>query len=284
MFILLCEIYFVKLNFSVCQNTFPRYVVTTEYLEELIKTTSENSLIRPDPEMYLPPLSENNLENVSFKPNPIRKTLFQNKHFIFINKSQLEKMRSIIELACGKCFMFDPMKHLNQAYLKDNDQLIFVATDEIDFERIQIKLDALLAGLNKRLVDDTEIGLAVLDISLVKYCNSWRSERRSVALDCQLGSQTMNYTAMLEQGGSIRTETQYNDMVLAAFETQDSAPFAYERAKINETVRVSNTPERVKEKSRARLALVDLVEAMETDSACSKLQENVPKRCDGEVS
>lgn len=260
------------INALICQ----KHVVTTEYLEELVKTTAGQNAIRPDPNKYLPPLSEDNLENISFKPNPVRKQLFLNKHFIFLSKSQMEKMFTIVELGKGQCSMFDPSKHFNQAYLKENDQLIFIGADEIDSERVQVKLDSLLSGLNKRLVDDTEIGLAVLDASLNKYCNPWKSQDRpAVAQDCKLGSQTLNYTEMLEQGGSIRTDTQYNDMVLAAFETQDSAPFEYERVKINETVKVSNTPDRLKEKTRARLALEDLSEPMETENRLEQSDKDV---------
>lgn len=85
---------------------------------------------------------------VDFSPLKLRKSIFKDKIFVFFNESQLQKMQNIIELASGKCELFNESRHLNKKTFKDNlNKLLFVQYDQDKFVeslRNQSKVERLI--------------------------------------------------------------------------------------------------------------------------------------------
>jgi len=173
---------------------------------------------------------------------------------VFFKADELQKMQNVIELAGGRCVVFNKSQHLNTIYLRENQESLVFMQDESDAGDEAKKV---LSGLKRRFVDQTEIGLAILYADTEKFCCPWSFKENFENNEFSIGSQTLAHTNLEHEFESINTNTQYNDMVMAAFETQDSAPFEYERIKINETVKISNTPER-NENKRNRLPVINV--------------------------
>jgi hypothetical protein len=71
---------------------------------------------------------------VDFSPLKLRKNIFKDKIFVFFNELQLHKMQNIIELASGKCELFNESRHLNNKKFKENmNRLLFIQHDHDKF-------------------------------------------------------------------------------------------------------------------------------------------------------
>lgn len=251
-----------------------KHIVTKKYFEELVTKSSDLKTSFRDPTNFIPPLAEENLDTVSFEPMPQRKTLFNGKLFVFFSSSQMEKMTHLVSLAGGQCTLFK--RQINLKSLKDKKNLIFISCEEIgEGEEDQSNLLLALGTLNRRIVDETEIGLAILHCSIDKYCTSDKVINvKPTPVDFRITSQTLTQAELIAQD-SYRTETQYNDIVMAAFETQDSAPFEYQRNKIDDTLKVVDTPEK---KKRTRLLSNDFqkpAELIEPNKKSSRTFKNI---------
>ncbi len=170
---------------------------------------------------------------------------------MFFTSDDLGKMQNVIELAGGRCAVFSRSQHLREG-LVDNSW-VFVESSS-DTVGLVDEAKRTLEAQERRLVDQAEIGLAVLFASTEKYCSPWsvNKEEAAVRSEFRIDSQTLTHEAGEHAWGQINSDTQYNDLVIAAFDTQDTAPFEYERVKINETVKVVDTPE----KKRNRLPVI----------------------------
>lgn len=267
-----------------------KYLVTKKYFEDMVYSADSLQKFNKSPIEYVPAVGEDDLEGVSFEPNAVRKVLFASKTFIFFDGDELKKMQNLIELASGKCQMFNKSKHLSLRFLRVNEGLIFMSSSGVLCEG-QRELNSLLVSLGHRICDQTEIGFAILFASIEKHCCPVEVVYEK-ALGATIGSQTQNQSRVMSHN-DINSNTQYNDMVLAAFDTQDTAPFEYERDKINETLKVDNTPEK-KSNKRPRLPVVlvvDTPEKRETrnsspivkDSPVAQMSAKKAKHCESLV-
>ena len=218
-----------------------KYIVTKNYFDDLVDRAACLSLKEANPAKYLPELAEENLDDVDFEPLPSRKVLFKGKKLVFFNNSQLQKMQNLIELAAGECELFNKSMTTKEALVN----FLFINYED-ENEHLK-RLTPMLDNLNKRLVDETEIGLAILYCSMKKYCNpeKFDDSMQSDKSCYKLGSQTMTQSVFFEPSCP---SAQYNDMVVAAFETQDSAVFQFEKDKINDTLKINDTPDKKKPK------------------------------------
>ena len=144
------------------------------YFEDLVTAAANLQNNTIDPAKYLPQIGEENLEDVSFEPLAARKVIFKSLKFVFFNLSELGKMQNLIELAGGQHQVFHKTKHLNLKFLNDHQDLVFMSEEGRPSEE-QVKLVGLLVGLKRRVVDQTEIGLAILYASIEKHCCQFKS-------------------------------------------------------------------------------------------------------------
>ena len=59
----------------------------------------ETNSVLPDPNLFILPLQDKgvNTQRVSLKPNPIRKTLFQGKTFVFFSETMCREYKKMIK-------------------------------------------------------------------------------------------------------------------------------------------------------------------------------------------
>jgi len=164
-----------------------KHIVTKNYFDDLVDRAACLSLKEANPAKYLPELAEENLDDVDFEPLPSRKVLFKGKKLVFFNNSQLQKMQNLIELAAGECELFNKSMTTKEALVN----FLFINYED-ENEHLK-RLTPMLDNLNKRLVDETEIGLAILYCSMKKYCNpeKFDDSMQSDKSCYKLGSQTM---------------------------------------------------------------------------------------------
>jgi len=162
---------------------------------------------------------------------------------VFFTGDDLGKMQNVIELAGGRCAVFSRSQHLREGFVADSWVFVESSSDTVG---LVDEAKRTLEAQGRRLVDQAEIGLAVLFASTEKHCSPWsvNKEEAAVRSEFRIDTQTLTHEAGEHAWDQINSDTQYNDLVMAAFDTQDTAPFEYERAKINETVKVVDTPER----------------------------------------
>ncbi|XP_046549525.1 LOW QUALITY PROTEIN: nibrin-like [Haliotis rubra] len=163
----------------ICAMITQRSIVLPLYLEKLLNHLKGEGE-KPDPDVYLPTVSETqvNPEEVSFKPNPNRASVFKGMKFIFLSQRQFKKMNLAVELAGG-------MPILMEEGSDDNDDRVLVETGTVvmncgteDLKTLTPAGQEWVAHVNKYLkrkkknvIQDAEVGYAVLYCSTDKHCN-----------------------------------------------------------------------------------------------------------------
>ncbi|XP_067651141.1 nibrin-like [Haliotis asinina] len=163
----------------ICAMITQKSIVLPSYLEKLqdhLKGEGE----KPDPDTYLPTVSETqvNPEEVSFKPNPNRASVFKGMKFIFLSQRQFKKMNLAVELAGG-------MPILMEEGSDDNDDRVLVESGTVvmncgteDLKTLTpagqewvTHVNKYLKRKKKNVIQDAEVGYAVLYCSTDKHCN-----------------------------------------------------------------------------------------------------------------
>ena len=198
----------------------------------------------------MPPIGEPQLESdqINFDPCPKREKLFKNKKFVFFIDDQLNKMHHIIQMASGKCEMFNENVHLNIKILKKciNEYLFIQIIDPDSAKTLnnQKKLSGLLEGLNQRLIDETEIGLAILKSNLNEHCNPNIKQNKQIK-SMKLVPQTCTESCIdnyddFDQIDRSDLADKSNDVVTSSMPHEDSLAFQLEK-KIEHFAVVSDT-------------------------------------------
>ncbi|XP_055376901.1 nibrin [Condylostylus longicornis] len=136
----------------------------------------------PDPQKYIPDVAENFMnitkEMLSFKEE--RKTLFREKIFVFLNKNIYEIYNPIITKAGGQTKILKnvPLSDL----IKKNIVVIqnTSTTQSEDTDQLLDKISEYLKKHHLRLIPDYEIGIALVNCSIQKYCNAQYSFEREI--------------------------------------------------------------------------------------------------------
>ncbi|XP_065315780.1 nibrin-like [Gordionus sp. m RMFG-2023] len=161
-------------------------IVNSNYLKRILKicqdfisTTDENEKFdfkKPNTKDYMPEITDSSLlkPEYNFGPDPSRVSLFSNKIFIFCDKLQFCKYDPIIRSGSGECQYVDSLsQYQRNITLKATHQqllLIMMTSDNIQEWVNEIYQDWQIQG--KRLIPESEICCAILENSLINYCNS----------------------------------------------------------------------------------------------------------------
>ena len=182
---------------------------------------------------YLPPVEELELDATSngatnFGPDEHRRTLFKNMLFVFFTAAQvslhcricnvnfddlillfiafkkLQKMQNVVEMAGGECEPFDKSVHLDMVIKKKKSSscehrvVVFVQCGDRMRKSAaaadQVAVERLLDAHDQRLVDETEIGMAVLYVNVDAHTNP-RCRLDSSSETSQTTSSSMQSTA-----------------------------------------------------------------------------------------
>lgn len=194
---------------AVCAMISLKHMVTINYFQDLIKAIQERKC-HPDPENYIPESGEPLLmkENVSFKHRPERTHLFENKTFICTSQKQYKKLHLAITLASGTVTLLGENDELKASVFLHPDTIVM--KPQSDSGRISSSnvpsyvntIEQELKRNKKRVIPESDIGLAVVHCSIERYCNP------SYNLESTLFSMSNLHSQTLTQGDVYAEETQ----------------------------------------------------------------------------
>lgn len=156
-----------------------KHIVTPAYLENVVKKLKEGVAI-PDPDLFLPNISETqiNPDQVSFKPDVKRATVFQGMKFIFLSAKQFKKMSLTVEMGGGLPILMDDPSSGDLEMLVEPGSVVMqsdpsdasqgFSQQNVDWITQVIKY---LKKHKKHLIQDAELGFAVLHCSTEQHCN-----------------------------------------------------------------------------------------------------------------
>ncbi|XP_028392471.1 nibrin-like isoform X2 [Dendronephthya gigantea] len=154
-------------------------IVTQSFFDDLIQAIDSKTDM-PCPEKYMPPIKEDLIDTkvVSFHPNVARKSIFVEKLFVFLEKKQYKRLEQAISLAGGQSLLKETgdVSGEDDEILTGEHTLVMSVdwkTNVSEEKQIWIgHVGDMLKSVNRRPIAETEIGLAILHVSLNEYCNS----------------------------------------------------------------------------------------------------------------
>jgi len=160
----------------ICALVSLKHVVTPQFLIDMVSACETRTKL-PDPNDYLPPLAESqvNPNEISFRPNLLRKSLFAGKRFYFVTADQFTKLRVVIQSAGGQVVLCNNDICPSDVELLSDSACIMwcdVLSESNSGRQSWIQhIQQLLAKNQKRMILESEIGFAVLYCSTTRYCN-----------------------------------------------------------------------------------------------------------------
>ncbi|XP_055301031.1 nibrin-like [Sitodiplosis mosellana] len=148
-------------------------IVSPDYFEACIEcATAQHEL--PNVNEFVPTIVEPYIikEPKMMEVHIDRQRLFQNKTFVFMVKRHMEKFEPIIRLAAGKCINMEEDK-VRKALLIKSEYIPVQYTPSLnsqcssDIENIVRYIESN----GRRLVSETEIGLAIIHRAIDRFCN-----------------------------------------------------------------------------------------------------------------
>lgn len=149
-------------------------IVNPAYFVKYIQNAQTNQNVLPDVNDYVPEINEPYLikEPTMMHVHLDRQRLFQNKTFIFMVKRHMVNFKQIVELAGGKCMNLQEHRIKRKDLLKtEHIPIQYSSTGATQCSAdVGATADYITAN-GRRLVGDTEIGLALIHRSIERFCN-----------------------------------------------------------------------------------------------------------------
>lgn len=139
-------------------------VVNLQYFrdaEAIVKKT----FALPDVKKYIPAVADECPEEYDFSVNEGRKEIFNGLSFIFLDENKLKLFQKIVKSAGGTVSLWDNKK---ASIIRVNSRVIGDSKSEVEEHQ---EVSTYLLSKGKRLIPDSEIGLAIATVSTDKYCN-----------------------------------------------------------------------------------------------------------------
>lgn len=164
-------------------------IVTPSYFDAYLKSAMEHSVVLPDVKDYIPGITEPFImkEIGMMEVHLDRKRLFQNKTFIFMVKKHMDKYESIIKLAGGNCINMEMDSVKKSSFLKPG--YIPVHYESSANSQCSSDIGGIMKYIEKhgrRMVIETEIGLAIIHRQMDRFCNPDRKmveDFRPISID-----------------------------------------------------------------------------------------------------
>ncbi|KAI5729238.1 hypothetical protein M8J76_000531 [Diaphorina citri] len=158
-----------------------KHIVTPAFWSSLSKVLTSGSGWYPKEEDYVPPVVEQaaKYESVSFLPNPKRRCLFQGLKFVAMSQQQMKYLEQCVTLAGGTIMnMMSKQSFAKKDLLDDKTIVLTKSSLHVESQQTQVnnvveKLKQLFAKTNKRLVDESELGYAIMFASRESACNPY---------------------------------------------------------------------------------------------------------------
>lgn len=149
-------------------------IVSPAYFDAYITAAREHQMELPNVNDFVPVITE---PFIIKEPNMMivqldRQRLFQNKTFVFMSKHQFAKFQPIITLAAGKCLVIGTDK-VKKSFLS-KPECIPVQYTPISNTQCSSDVEDIVKHINsngRRLISESEIGLAIIHRSTDRFCN-----------------------------------------------------------------------------------------------------------------
>ena len=117
----------------VCALASQKPIVTVDYIRDLLRHLKGEMAERPEPERYLPPVTEQVIRpGVSFLPMVERCRVFLGMTFYFLCEKQFRKMNMAVELGGGVPILTDSAEGAElEAFLEDRTVVMVPAPSEM---------------------------------------------------------------------------------------------------------------------------------------------------------
>ncbi|XP_062522487.1 nibrin-like [Corticium candelabrum] len=163
-------------------------IIIPRWLEQACTCVEQNDPL-PDPSQYLPTLAEESLQNtkISFLPDERRQKLLCGKTVILLTKKMFERLQLTIINAGGRSQLLNyNTKASDMCKLIDHDTIVLsvdlpqnCAPQEKEWV---MRATKFIQKNQRRLIQESQLGLAILHVSLENFCNPFSK--------CQQSSQT----------------------------------------------------------------------------------------------
>lgn len=160
---------------AVCALADGKPIVTPEMWNKYL-ASAETNLPLPNYEEFIPPLGETTIKKneVSFKVNEKRKTLFKGKKFLFFTRAHCNQHQCLVLAAGGTPVCIEDTRVSKQELISPDVIVMQVAdrsSQSSQMPSFYAEYINYLQASSRRLIPVSEIGLAILHCSLEKYCN-----------------------------------------------------------------------------------------------------------------
>eukprot|EP00058_Branchiostoma_floridae_P019424 XP_002604914.1 hypothetical protein BRAFLDRAFT_121621 [Branchiostoma floridae] len=151
-------------------------IVPPNFFQKMLEAASSQAQM-PDPEDFQPPVAETtiNPNEVSFKSNRERRTLFKKLKFIFFPPKQLKHLGQVIRMGGGETVLMEtPPPDWKNTLLGEGVVVLSCDAGTVTDPQQQKWIRDSTSFLTKnarRTIQESEIGLAVLHSSVDAYCN-----------------------------------------------------------------------------------------------------------------
>ncbi|MBN3315278.1 NBN protein, partial [Atractosteus spatula] len=193
---------------TICALLCCRPIVTPKYFRELRKAVQLRQQ-QPEPAGFCPPIEEPSIspEELDLSARPKRKTLFQDKIFVFLNVKQHKRLGSAVAFGGGQARLLEegamPLPLLESAGTcvievgEANSQL----DESPSAKKWMDSIARILQRNGLRFISEAEIGLAAVYVSTNMYCNpaSKISSEATVTVKPALPSATLSQGVAVDE-------------------------------------------------------------------------------------
>lgn len=152
-------------------------IVSPDYFNAYVSCAAEQKSELPNVNDFIPVITEPYIikEPRMMEVHLERQRLFQNKTFVFMVKRHMEKFEPIIKLAAGKCVNMEDGK-IRKSFLLQSETIPVQYTPSVNSQSsfdIEQIVDYITKN-NRRLISESEIGLAIIHRATDRFCNADR--------------------------------------------------------------------------------------------------------------
>lgn len=156
-------------------------IISPKYWDAYIECARQHKTELPSSKDFIPDITEPYIikEPGMMDVHLDRQRLFQNKTFVFMVKRHMDQFESIIKLAAGKCVSVSEGK-VRKSFLLKNECIPIQYTPSHN-SQCSTDIEDVVKYIQKngrRLISESEIGLAILHRSIDRFCNP---DRKMVA-------------------------------------------------------------------------------------------------------
>ena len=215
-------------------------IVTVEFWNKCLESVT-NLTSLPEPNEFLPEIVESTLnrEVVSFLPDPRRKTLFQDKKFVFFSRRQYEMYRPVlVQSGASPMLLSECRMTISMLCAQDVVVIQYIVTGVTQETQTQKKtineIVNQLKSKGKRVVADPEIGLAILYCSMEKYCNPNFSFTSEVVKQASAPVKTSSKVLALESQDPVPQQKRENVNINESVTSQENYDKHSNKRKLSE--------------------------------------------------